>query len=906
MKTLFTAIILFVLSAPAWGAAITSAQSGNWSATSTWAGGAKPVAGDTAVIATGHTVTVDENTIVGSNAAAVGHAITIQATNAATYGKLIVAAGITLTLRGYDTANNTMMLINRYAMLQPQAGAIILGDLASDGQSLIQNNGHISAIGTANSRITFSVPSANVKWDNSVTVTYTGAHGTITALGAYVTGWLPSGQVNSINGIGLSNLTGGQENRIISNAAGNGLGSGLDTSAVINSVTNPTGAITTIKSSLAELANHGDYFIDHRLGILFHKIIGSGMTSGDLNITYKYLSFYGWGIVSNNNAADSSAVFDYCDFSYMGANQYDKEFTGNTSLGLRYKRSAAVDATRETRVEHSTFTHCYHPVQIYDSFGSAAEKIKLRYNTFNACLTHYAANNFNRAMIGIGAFANDTGHIDFSYNDWHVGSVMVMNDRISGTYPLHDLTMSYNTGNAMTQGYLPDGADNLVSYNTLLSLGGAGFMDSRGLSGEGTTGHPFVYEYNTVKYNNRAAVVSSNVIIRNNVISQCAHHGIVVGRLSGYITNILIENNILYDTDNNDMPGGITVGYNMHTWSDSLVVRNNTFNSGRRSILLGDEGESGVVYGTNVQIYNNIVSNIGYGVRRDPATTTTMQNKFNIGRLAKNLEYNFTTPSTFRQCIPKIGADEYNLPATVKNIAGVSIWNPSYTSFPVAAKNLQLISSGTIGADYAATLSWGGGTAVSLLNASGLAQGTVATAANTGVALGSKITVTAAGWPTTGKQLRGKLVLLTNGTTTIPAYIQNNTATELTLVTNLNRAGAFALSGTPDIVTNPTTYKFIIMEAEVSLSDGTNTITAGIDIARFNTATGTFTDSITIEDGLLTGDPKYTSTTDFTPLTGSAAIVAGFGMNYLGAIAPAVSSSRTSIWQKIFRSRIFH
>jgi len=60
---LITALLTF--SVPAWGAAITSAQSGNWSDTATWVDGAPPGVGDSFVIADTHVVTVIANVTTG-------------------------------------------------------------------------------------------------------------------------------------------------------------------------------------------------------------------------------------------------------------------------------------------------------------------------------------------------------------------------------------------------------------------------------------------------------------------------------------------------------------------------------------------------------------------------------------------------------------------------------------------------------------------------------------------------------------------------------------------------------------------------------------------------------------------------------------------------------------------------
>jgi hypothetical protein len=77
-------------------AAYTSSTSGNWSNNATWGGGGHPGNGDTATIASGHTVTVDVNTTVGTSG--------VNGSNAVTMGgltsQIFVNGGVIFTIRG--------------------------------------------------------------------------------------------------------------------------------------------------------------------------------------------------------------------------------------------------------------------------------------------------------------------------------------------------------------------------------------------------------------------------------------------------------------------------------------------------------------------------------------------------------------------------------------------------------------------------------------------------------------------------------------------------------------------------------------------------------------------------------------------------------------------------------------
>lgn len=825
------------------GATITSngTGGGNASAGSSWLKGVAPRNGDLVVIQAGDTITVDQNMTWGSNQAKLGHAFTLNGTSSSVFATLQVNSGVTLTLKGYDTTNNTLGLINRFALFSPQPGSTILGHVVADWGSCILNNGLISAVGNSGNHITFSIPASNVpSWATQVT-----------------------NEAYSLTG---NNYTYDPSNKVfarvlihdwIANAAGTGIGSFGDSSLSFSSVTGDTTALATevalpaFGTEVSTVVNGtGKYAVDYDSGSLFWYSTRAG-GSVTFNATYKYLVnstlWRGWGIKSANNNTFNSAIFSYCDFSYMGG-----FLSGGTVpvLWLARGKSAGANSGATDRimsVTNCSFTRCYKAVMFDATLGASGDSVPCSNNTFNNCRGGSSPSGYCVWFSNTAA----SQYIDISNNTVNTRNAFVYAAATgSSTFSFAGMTINNNTG---TVGVFLNGNaadlwdDGVISGNNIQGPINNSFQVLWN-NIYASAGHPLVIKNNHFSYAmgelELLAFTGSNVTIDSNQFRNCYGSGLALSTDQCKISNVKIQNNVFHGTLSGAgynaygyWSAAIEPGTNVNQWVDGLVIQNNTFLDNPKGFAWNGSFDGCVFTMTGLEVRNNMIVNTstsyaGWGLQRHPNSSTN-QGYTAVLEMDNNLIYSSGCPyyAFPRSATFIMSGSKYNFNNS-RNVTGVSLSQPGYSTAQGSGRTLAYTIN-TAGSDE--TLSWGGGTAVQIVFDHGTSSGSNTNSTSFGIAgfFTGTFKDTSKSWSTTlGNSNCPSGCWLKIPSTGYIGMVLANTATTLTV------APSFVATGLPGAVA------YSIYYPELTLTDTGQTV-QGITVMTPGSGNTTCTFSIT-------------------------------------------------------------
>ena len=775
-------------------ASYTSTTSGNWSSTSTWGGSGPPGNGDTATIASGTTVTVDTAVTVGSNASGIGAAVTIAGASSSSYGVLqMTNSGASLTLQGYDTTTNFLMLVNHWGQYNQSAGTLY-GSVASDYGSIIRLNGVMNFTGG-----TVSTPAANYSWSTQITAE------SITATN-YKPYSIPSTSYY-VYGISLANPW-------IAGSAGTGLGSYGDSSLSF-SVSAPSGQLATEVSSLAAVTSTGTYYVDYERGIVYCYTTSATMTG---TATYKCLSnTKSWGIQTNNPGGCSFTATG-TTFNYMGryssaTEQFAIQLNGLTGAGT---------PANQFSFTGNTVRWCGQFLDIKSCTGTLANQLNVTGNTFyhSRCTGTDSAPTYGAT---IASYHATNAYLNLSTNTLFLRSAFYCPSSYATTQGLNTgFVCSGNTGSAQTlicggppaSCAFPGG---VVSSNILTGLGE--LLDGRFiLNFGGTTGNVATVSGNVFSNMCRFLHMTTNLTVTGNSIYYCFHHMLTgEGNDDVYDCNITITDNLIFGPANTSIyqSPGIELGYNHRVFYDNVVIANNTCIGNPNGVFgFGDcQDNSGNTLAVNVFVLNNLhyynyASGTTYGMRRASDSTAEVT-KFHAlqcdygcyyganGATSSTYYGNTTATGTFTK-----GGTNYNTQTSgSRNLQGLALYGPS-AAFPTS--NIAVAYTDTTpGTTETLKLSTNNGTnygtAVSIVNS----HGTLTTYGSSPQVLANSFTPnalimtdTSQSWSTTLNAStcpRSRWLKMTSGWLSGQVRaVTNNTATTVTVVPLFAGAGGIS------------------------------------------------------------------------------------------------------------------
>lgn len=763
-------------------ATITSTQSGLASAGSTWVGGNPPVTGDIIVIASGHIVhwdvgltTAGAGVLLGSNAGAVGHAVTINGASSVSFGTLIVDSGATLYLRGFDTTTNTLMLVNRFGQFNPASGSTVTGDVAADFGSIILNKGQINLNGALS-----TVPAANINWASQITNEASSGGG-------------PYDLATNVYCAGLVN-------EWTANSGGTGLGSFGDTSLSFGSQS-PASILATEVASLALVNAVGKYFVDYDAAEIFFYTTA---TANTFTATYKFLtgvSWKGWGYDSTQATSFNSFVSTGSTFQYMGGTN-----TGSEHPAIKVKSMLTAGANgaatdRLFKFTGNTVKYCYQGLDIIGCTGTAGDYLLCESNNWFTC----------RGASSVGwcvfSFRNKNTFLSLSLNALNSrNNFYYVQEFVASLQQHSSIKVNGNTGRvgqlfgAGLPAVFPDG---MMQNNVIDGYGQA--LNSNAISEAcGTSGHPFVMSGNTFSHFIRGVNCQQYLTIDSNWFKETYHHGIIQSTFDDiYVTNITVTNNLVTNT-------GVTTqfqaspfvetGYNHRHWIDHMTVANNTVINALRGVVgFGDSQDNGGnSTTTNAAFINNIAYNAvsgggtggQQGVNR-PANTSTEVTRVHIVELDYGLYFNVTNQyagctSTKGYSFLSGGVNYNTIAGPTRNLPGLALQFPSYTTTQSGCSVVYTVTTPGV----TETLAWndggGAGTAVSIVFGNSTTTSVSTATTTNGYTTGTKLNDTGQTWSTTLNNAacpRGHILKMTSGAASGQVgVITNNTATQLTSV----------------------------------------------------------------------------------------------------------------------------
>lgn len=827
----FLPAALLLLPVPAQATAYISCSgvTGVWSSPATWAlsskpsvcGAGVPGAGDTAAIASGTTVTVDVNTVMGSNGSAVGNAITINGSSPSSFGTLIVNSGVTLTLRGYDRTSNMEMLISQYGQFLPQPGSTILADCATDGQCVINNNGIIHSIGTAAQPVTWSIPANRYNWNVAGTISYSASI------------------LNFLDAINLPNVAVAKlSGPWIANSTGTGLGSAADSSVTFTART--SGTMNVEVSSLSQVSQPGTYYINYDVGNIYWY-----QTSGTATFTavYKYLTFLGGTILSTANVSYNEAVFNYTNFQYMGSTGTAADFL----LTFGNKQASSIGTSRLAQVQFDVFRYCKRPIGITAAVtGNPSDPILINNNAFYTALE----DNY-----GSGIFINyaNTSNVSFQ-NNFVQGRGTFLN--ANSWASLATQTGWVIRGNVVTismfvYALAASWPGSIIDGNLLMAYAAA--YDGRIIAGfGGSPTNPTTISNNFFVHPHRAINYDSNLNVQNNFVADFDHHcfdGSIVDDLA--LSSVTITNNIITGSTAGSNTA-IQMGYNHRQWIDNIRVSQNTVLNQKinGALEFGDGADNtGPSLISNLVTDNNLFVSGVYGVMR-AADTATYMSRVHVLRADWNAMYgNSANYNGMNQLatFTYLGG-EYDA-SSQRSVTGVGLFDPNYTTSQSGASLVWTAASPTN-----ISLSWNGGLPVQLAAYSG---SVAAASNNTGYGIlglrSGVVTDNSKSFPTAQN----------NPSSPIGMWIQIVGGTGLGQVRRITNTTATTLTIVPAWTTVPdTSSSYVVYLSEVKLYDsgGTGYVRAGIDWRSVPTTT-TSDSGIGIVFNTLTPSPNFVDLT---------------------------------------------